>query len=142
MSAETDRQENFDSQFEDFMERNPNYATPGAQRHWRKIKTGYVLLAIGCIIGIWAISNHDTNNLKSQINRSATANCISGIRIFTKYNDLVNSIIETRRESIAKDKRTHDMQQLVIDQRAVARYKKDRIVPPTVLICQRLKSLK
>jgi hypothetical protein len=139
MGAEKNMQSGFDEQFEDFMRRNPNYATPGAKRHWRKIKIGYLVLAIGCIIGIWAISNHDTNNLKTQINQSATANCISGIRIFTKYNDLVSSIIQTRRQSIEKDKKIHDLRQLKIDKDAVARYKKDKIIPPTVLICKKSK---
>lgn len=135
-------QEEFDICFNNFMERHPNYATPGAKRHWFRIKVGYLILAFGCVLGIWAISNHDTNNLKNQINASAVSNCVGSIKIYTKYNDLVDSIIQTRVESLNRDIESGNKNQAKIDRSAIRRYRNDKIIPPSVPICKKIRFLR
>jgi len=132
----TTKQEEFDNQVQDFMERHPDYSTPGARSHWFKIKVGYIVLAFGCILGIWAISNHDSKNIKTQLNKLGVSSCIASIQTYGKFNDLIDSIVETRRETLIQHEKMHEDAQAKIDRQAIRRYQADKIVPPTVTACK------
>jgi hypothetical protein len=138
----TTKQEEFDNQVQDFMERHPNYSTPGASSHWFKIKVGYVLLAIGSILGIWAVSNRNDVNLRRDINRLGVSSCLSSIKTYGKFNDQIETQIETQREGLAINLERGDKQRAAINRSAIKRLTRDKIVPPTPKVCQELQILK
>jgi hypothetical protein len=135
MSAETDRQENFDSQFMDFTERHPHYATAGCKRYYKRAVKGYVILAVACIVGIFAVSARSDKNLRHDINQLGVAGCLTSIKTYHKFNDQIDTQIETQKEGLIINLQRHDKQRAAVNRNAIKRLNKDKIIPPTPKIC-------
>jgi hypothetical protein len=120
----------------DLYSRNSHFMTPGAKRAFNQIRIGYIILAVAAAVGIWAVSNRTDNHIRRDINRVAQKQCLAGIVTVNKYNDLVDSILKTRRDSLRLALKDHDAQQVLVNKRAIRRYAKDKIIPPTPAECK------
>jgi hypothetical protein len=137
MSAEINRQKNFDNQVLDFVKRNPDFVTSGAKKYYKRVVVGYVILAIAAVIGIWAFTNRADRNLRSEINKLSVAGCIGSIATYNKFNDLVKTNIETQQESLIINLRSGDTKRAAINRRSIKRLKSDLIIPPTAVQCNK-----
>jgi hypothetical protein len=135
-------QHEFDSQMEDFINRHPHYATPGARRYFKRVVLGYVVLAFACIMGIYAVSNRNDKNLRRDINSLGIASCISSIKTYGKFNDQIETQIETQKESLLINNQRGDKRRAAVNKSAIRRLEKDKIVPPTPQICKATELLK
>lgn len=106
---------------------------------WRKhVAYAYVILAIAGSIGIYTFSQKGSQDLKNQVNRFATEQCLINAKPHSalhKYNDLVQNLIETRQQSLAKDKLIGDKKSEKVDRNAIVRYKTDFLPIPTKEQC-------
>ena len=122
---------------EDAIRNDPRFLSGGARRYFRRVWLGYLILALGCIIGIWAFTSRADENLRKDINKLNVISCISSIKIFEKYDDFVDSAIQTQRQNLVVAKQEHDAKRMKIAQSAIKRYASDKVIPPTPLQCRK-----
>lgn len=137
MSAETNKQENFDKQIIDFTERHPHYVTLGCRRYYKRALIGYVILAIATVIGIWSVTNHSDKHLRKDINTLGVTSCIRSIPTLNKFNDFIDSAIDTRRQQYRLAKKQGNTALAKIQLRAIKRYERDKLPIPTKAQCQK-----
>lgn len=136
-SKEEVRQENLNLIVEEIVSNNPHLVTGGARRYFKRVWIGYAVLAIACVVGIWSFTNRADDNLRTEINKLSVASCLGGIKTINKYNDFVNSQIETQRESLRLAIQQNDKKRAKINESAINRYTRDKLVPPTVPACSK-----
>jgi hypothetical protein len=137
LDKKQESQNKIDDQIQDFVQRNPHFATPGARRYVRSVWIGYAVLAIATVIGIWAFTNRADKHLRRDIAHTDQIGCLASIKIFHKYNDLIDSIIVTRREQYKLAIKNHQPANAKIQLEAIKRYESDKIVPPTPIDCKK-----
>lgn len=89
----------FEHELEALREDPGHYMTPGARVYFRRVRNGYIVLALACIMGIWAVSNRADNRLREDINTVARAQCLGSIPTLKRYNSLVDIMIESNRSA-------------------------------------------
>jgi hypothetical protein len=120
----------------DLYSRNSHFMTPGARRAFNQIKLGYIILAIGFIVGIWGLTHRTDHNLRRDINNVARLNCIGGIKTINKYNDFINGQIEILQASYHLNIKKGEKERANLNLKAIERYQKDKIIPPTPAQCK------
>lgn len=109
--------------------------TEGARRAFRHMKIGYVVLAIGTIVGIWAATNHADTRLRHDINALGHNNCLNSRATLRKYNDLVDSNIKAQQEAKILNLSQGDGARAALNIRNIQRLKKDKLHIPTDKEC-------
>lgn len=137
VSAEKDRKDKFDEEFNKLVSDPKHYVTPGAKKYFRRVTYGYLILAIAATIGIYAVSNRNDTNLRRDINALAARNCIAGIPTLNKYNDLVNDQIQANIKSRALNIKHGRDQAAKINDDNIARLSQDLLTVPTKEQCQK-----
>jgi len=124
-------------QIEDEIKNDPRFLSGGARRYFRRVWIGYAVLALAFTIGIWAFTNLSNNNIKNQINALAQASCLSSIKTYGKFNDLVRTNIQVQQEALELNMQSGDKKRAAINKTAIHNLKQDFIIPPTPLICKK-----
>jgi len=134
-SEDSRKQETLDT-LQEIFEQNPHLMSTGARHEINKIKAGFLVLALATIAGIWAFTARSDRNLRKEINSYAAASCVGSRATLHKYNDLVNSILTTRKASLKLAIQHHNKQQEALNRAAIRRYEEDKLPIPTVKQCQ------
>jgi hypothetical protein len=136
-SSANSRKEETEQILEEVFRNNPHLLSQGARKEIRKIKAGFVVLAIATVVGIWAFTARADRNLRQDIRKQQVRSCLSSIQIINKYNNLVQSIVETRQEALNAAIKENNKTQIKLNRQAVKRYKTDLISPPTTNQCKK-----
>jgi len=132
-------QEQYSEELRKLNEDPAHYITPGAKKALRRMVFGYVILAIACIIGVWAISTSTNNRLKNDINRVARIQCLNNLKPnspLNKYNDFVEANIQNIRETREINLSRGDKERVRANNKAIIRLQKDKITLPTKEACE------
>lgn len=136
-SSVNSRKEETEQILEEVFRKNPHLLSRGARTEIRKIKAGFLVLAIATIVGIWAFTARADRNLRHEINSYAESSCIASRATLGKYNDLVNSILQTREQSLALSVQQNNKQQEKINRDAIIRYSHDKLLVRSIADCKK-----
>lgn len=109
-------------------------------RAWiRNVAIAFVLLAIGASFGIYFYGQRSQHSIISNINTLAAKSCLASIEkhsLLNKYNDLVQSLVDSRTAVLNADIVKGDTASVKRDQAALKKYASDSATIPTVASCQ------
>ena len=127
------------SRFEDELARlqeDPaHYMTPGARAYFRRVMLGYIILAIAASMGIWAFSQKAADQVRTDINVVAKAQCLGSIPTLKKYNSLVEIMIESNRGSRAIALKERDFARVTLTTSNIVKLQKAYLRVPSPKEC-------
>jgi ferric-dicitrate binding protein FerR (iron transport regulator) len=138
ISAEKTRehsQRQYENELEALRNDPEHYMTPGARKYFRRVSLGYIILAVGCVMGIWALTQRADEQIRHDINSVAKAQCLGSIPTLTNYNAFVDIQIDSNRRSRTIAEKEHDAARVVLTTTNIIKLQKAHIRVPNAKEC-------
>jgi len=126
----------FENELDKLREDPEHYMTPGARKYFRRVSLGYLILAIGCMLGIKFVADNAEQGVRNDINEAVVIQCKQSIPTINKFNDLIDIQIESNRAARAIAMSEDDNKRVALATRNIIRLQENKLRIPSVRECE------
>ena len=95
----------------------------------------YLLISVGAVTGVFALSERTKDNIANNINKAVTELCVQNIPVLQAENDLIDVQIEVTEETKKLNIQAGDTQRAAINDKYIRALKNAKRYIPTIDEC-------